>query len=181
MFDDGIFLTYKRQVRLIAIGALIGFLPAFANTWVQSRFQRQNIIMSRRLELIQGLSSVNAEAGSILARTINLQTRVDSFPEGTPTVQDEHAIVLQLEKVNEDELTMVSRFKTQMIAAGALYDKDFTTPGPEWVLTPFSPKRPKVEALAKMHDELETDKANLVSTMNHIQHICKYIAESARQ
>ncbi|HET7102067.1 MAG TPA: hypothetical protein VFJ52_13020, partial [Terriglobia bacterium] len=101
--------------------------------------------------------------------------------KGTYTAQDERDIELRLEKLNEDEHAMVAGFKTQMIVAGALYDKDFNPSGSEWVLTPFSPTRPKGGVLAKMHDELETDKANLVRTMSSIQDICIRVAESARR
>ena len=181
MFEDESVLTFKRQVKLIALGALIGFLPAFVNTLVQNRFQRQNIVLSRRLALIQSLSSFNAQAGSILARAINLQTKVDSLAKGNPSIQDERDIALQMEKVNEDEHAMVAGFKTQMITLGALYGKQLSPPGSEWVLTPFSPTRPKGGDLAKMHDELETIKAHLVGSMDSVQHICEDIAESVDQ
>lgn len=181
MFEDESVLTFRRQVKLVALGALIGFLPAFVNTMVQSRFQRENIIFSRRLALIQNLSSVEAGEGSILARAINLQAKVDSLAKGKPSVQDERGIEIQMERVNEDEHALIAKFKIQMITLGALYGKQFNPPGPEWVLTPFSPSRPKAGDLAKMHDQLETIKAQLVDSMESVQHICEDVAESVRQ
>ena len=42
MYDDESALTFKRQLKLIALGALIGFVPAFMNTLLQDRYRFDN-------------------------------------------------------------------------------------------------------------------------------------------
>lgn len=178
MYEDEPILTFKRQVKLVALGALIGFIPAFANTLLQNRFQRQDIVFARRLTLIQGLSSVNEKVVSILARAETLQRRVDSLAKGTFSAQDVRDIDHQMTKIDQDSLELDAEFRTQTAVLGALDKGSPSLPGYESQLTPFSPTRPKGGKLAKIHDQLETTKAQLVQTTGYINHICNDIADN---
>jgi hypothetical protein len=178
MFEDEVALTFKRQLGLILLVALIGFVPATANTWIQSSFQRRDLLYGRRLAFIRDLSLANIKGASILAETRDLQRRVDALAEGVPSAGAVGEIEAQRARLNEQEIVWEAQLKAQLEMANTLYPIDIPIPGSENYLTPFSPNRPSGRRFAKIHDQLETEKADIVSTMRHVQYICADLSVS---
>lgn len=166
----------KSEVTLLLLGATIASVSSLAVMHLQNRFQQQQFLYARRLDLVARLLAVNEKASVMLAKLNNLEGEIGTYSSGPQSVERTERLDQQAQGLYQD----FSQFKADLNTQVTMFNALFNARVPIIEYKDESPSsrhaRPANAQLRTLYDNVDSAKVQLLRDMQSIQQTCLRLA-----